>query len=228
MATSESDQSPGPETNKDVESAEPSQPTESGSTSADEPVESQKTTMEFHQHHVSKILDEVLDEPAEAQTPGRIKHPMILDLVLAVSLLVAMGGFTIGLMKMYLTHSAEQLITQHNYKAAIAIIKGAPLPGFFTIPGSDSEELLNQALYLDAMDKMDSNTEKDTTDALNELQQITPGSRYFALAQEVINENFEPSSTILKMGVETVEHSPTKTGEEKKPFSPDYPKDATP
>jgi hypothetical protein len=180
-------------------------------------------SQQLHQHHVSKILDEVLEEPMESGSSGRLKHPMILDIVLAVSLLVAMAGFTIGLFKMYLTHSAEQSITQHKYEAAIAILKGAPLPGFFSVDGSDPTELLNQALYLDALDKMEN--QNDIDGALNQLQQITAGSRFFALAQEIIHNNYEPSSTMLKMGVEHSEKNPTA---ETKPFNPELPKDASP
>ncbi len=233
MATAESDPAQNPEDKQ--EKAEPSsdqKSTESASSPADQPGSAGGEAagagagppVDLHQHHISKILDEVLEEPAEAPTPGRIKHPMLLDIVLAISLLVAMGGFTIGLFKMYLTHSAEQSITQHNFKAAIAILKGAPLPGLFAIPGSDPDELLNQALYLDAMDKIEN--ENDLNGGLNELQQIKPGSRYFSLAQEIINENYTPSPTMLKMGVEQTEKNPPK--EEKQPFNPEYPKDATP
>src|SRR5205814_10177421 len=80
----------------------------------------------LHPHHVSKILDEVLEEPEPPPGGRRFRHPMILDLILRAGLLVAMGGFTVGLFKMYLVHSAQQAIWQHNYKAAIGILKGAP------------------------------------------------------------------------------------------------------
>lgn len=183
----------------------------------------QTDTQTLHQHHISKILDEVLEVPEEPVR--RFKHPMVLDLVMALCLLFAMAGFVVGLFKMYITHSAQQSILQHKYEAAIHIIKGAPLPGFIAIPGggpdSDPQELLNQALYLDGMEKLDNKT--DINGALNELQQIQPGSRFFALAQEAISENFEPSSTLLKMEVETTEKAPPK--EEKKPFNPEEDKD---
>lgn len=176
-------------------------------------------TQTLHQHHISKILDEVLEVPEEPVS--KLKHPMVLDLIVAVCLLFAMAGFVIGLFKMYITHSAQQNIMQHKYEAAIHIIRGAPLPGFIAIPGggpdSDPQELLNQALYLDGMEKLDNKT--DVGGALNELQQIQPGSRFFALAQEAINENFEPSPTLLKMEVEQTEKNPPK--EEKKPFNPE-------
>jgi hypothetical protein len=180
---------------------------------------------EMHQHHVSKILDEVLDEPEEPVTEGRLKHPMWLDVILAFGLLVTVGGFTIGLFKIYVTHTAEQSITQHNYKAAIALLKGVPFPGFFTIPGSDPEELLAQALYLDAMDKLE--VDNDVDAALNQLQQIPPGSRFFPLAQEIIEENFEPSATTLQGGTSITEEAPIKAPVEKQPILPEL-KDATP
>ncbi|HEY9868840.1 MAG TPA: hypothetical protein V6D08_06720 [Candidatus Obscuribacterales bacterium] len=179
---------------------------------------------EIHPHHVSKILDEVLQEPEPAPAARRFRHPMILDVVLAIGLLVAMGGFTIGLFKMYLTHSAEQSITQNNYKAAIAILKGAPLPGFFSIPGSDPDELLAQALYLDAMDKIDQ--DNDIDGAIKELQQIKPGSRYFALAQKIIEEHHTPSPLFLQGGTEHVETNP-QPAPEKKPILPELPPDGS-
>jgi hypothetical protein len=172
----------------------------------------------MQQHHVSKLLDEVLEEPEPPPGARKFRHPMILDIALAVGLLAALGGFTVGLFKMYITHSAEQSIMRHNYKAAIAILQGAPLPGFFTIPGSDPDELLSQALYLDAMDKLE--VDNDVDGALKELQQIRPGSRYFDLAQELIKENFEPSSTTLQGGAEHIEEHPVETPE-KKPLLPE-------
>lgn len=193
-----------------------------GNGSSDSASDQSQTAL--HAHHVSKILDEVLDEPEEAVTRRHLKHPMILDLVLAVGLLAAMGGFTVGLFKMYLTHSAEASITQHNYKAAIAILKGAPVPGFFAIPGADPDELLNQALYLDAMDKLE--VDNDVDGAMKELQAIRPGSRYFALAQEIIEENYTPSVTTLQGG--TSVSAPAAQVPEKKPILPEGPKDAVP
>lgn len=46
----------------------------------------------------------------------------------------------------------------------------------------NSDDLLNQALYLDAMEKLD-NDHNDQT-APQELAKITPGSRFYDLAQE--------------------------------------------
>lgn len=175
------------------------------------------------QHHVSKILDEVLEE--ESDKGISIRHPMILDVLLAVGLLLAMGSFTIGLIKIYITHSAQQSISQRNYKAAIAILRGAPLPGFFnfTAPGSDPEELLNQALYLDAMDKLEANSEDDA--ALRELEKIRPGSRFFETAQGIVKERVKPSPITLQ-GQATHEASPSdQVVEETKPLLPDEPQE---
>lgn len=229
MTASEQEQSPGSEKKQD-DSSSPSAANEKG---ADEKTTSalnlssmseDEDQHALHQHHVSKLLDEVLEEPETPQTGHRFKHPMVLDLALAVGLLCAMGGFTVGLFKMYLTHSAEQSITQRNYKAAIAILKGAPLPGFFTIPGSDPEELLSQALYLDAMEKLD--TGGDVDEALKELQQIKPGSRYFNLAQELIDEKAEPSPTFLQGGAEHIEEHPVQP-KEKQPILPEVPQEGS-
>ncbi len=158
-------------------------------------------------HHVSRILDEVLEEPVRETPSGRrFRHPMLLDFGLGIGLLVAMAGFTIGLFKMYLIHSADQSITQHNYKAAIALLKGSPLPACFNISGPDADELLSQALYLDAMEKID--VENDTDGAMKELSQIRPGSRYFSLAQEILSDNFVPSATTLQGSAEQIETNP--------------------
>ncbi len=183
---------------------------------------------QLHQHHVSKILDEVLEDSDETPTASQIKHPMLLDLVLAISFLVAMGGFSLGLIKMYIVHHAQESIMRRDFKSAIGVLKGLPLPGFIAVPGaspeSDPQELLNQALYLDGIDKLDNKT--DINGALNELQQIQASSRYFPMAQEALNENFEPSSTLLKMEVEHTEKNPPAP--DKKRFSPELPHDATP
>ncbi|MBI4532632.1 MAG: hypothetical protein HY711_01695 [Candidatus Melainabacteria bacterium] len=217
MASSDPGQSPGEQGIR----PEGSEPSISGENQAQE---ESPVVAELHQHHISKILDEVLEEPEPEVSTRRLKHPMILDLALGIGLLVAMGGFTVGLFKMYLTHSAEQSITQQNYKAAIAILKGAPLPGFFSIPGSDPEELLSQALYLDAMEKLD--VDSDVDGALKELQQIKPGSRYFTLAQEIIEEHFEPSATRLQGGTQHIETNPVNPVE-KKPILPEPPSEGS-
>jgi hypothetical protein len=146
----------------------------------------------LQQQHVSRILDAVLEEPVE-ESPSHhgFKHPLFLDVILAAGLLVAMAGFSIGMFKIYITHSAKQSINQQNYHAAIVLLKGTPLPGFFNIAGSeDSVELLNRALYLDAISKLEINREDQS--ALDELQQIRPGSGYFELAQDLLRDNSPP------------------------------------
>jgi hypothetical protein len=179
----------------------------------------------LEQHHVSKILDEVLEEPEETPAMKRFRHPMWLDLILGAGLLITVGGFSIGLFKIYVTHTAEQCITQRNYPAAIAILRGTPVPNLFAMPGADTQELLNQALYLDAMDKLE--LQNDVQGAIRELGQIEPGSRFFKLAQEIITEDFEPSSTQLKAGAEVTETNP-KAPKERKSVVPEIPQDASP
>ena len=107
---------------------------------------------------------------------------------------------------MYLIHSASQCISDQRYKAAITLLKGAPVPQIYSRPGSDTEELLSKARYLDAMEKLEAGTEVSA--AIKELNNIHPGSRYFALAQEAINENTEPAPLLLQGGAETNVTSP--------------------
>lgn len=149
------------------------------------------STKERQQIHISKILDEVLELPEPPKGGSKYKHPMYLDLILAAGLLVAMGGFTIGLFKIYITHSAQDNIAQHNYKAAISILRGSPVPDFFAVPGSSPQELLNKALYLDAMEKLDANPEDQS--ALHELQKITKNSTFFETAQDILKDKYKPS-----------------------------------
>lgn len=182
---------------------------------------SQKMT----QHHVSNILDEVLEQPKLGTDKHGYKHPMVLDLILAAGLLVAMGGFTIGLINIYITHQAEQSIMQRNYRAAITVLKGAPLAGFFTMPGADPADLLNQALYLDAMERLDANGEDET--ALKDLEKIQAGSRYFDIAQEILKEHFKPSDRQLE-GKAEHDATPEEAQPPKKPILPPAETDATP
>ncbi len=159
------------------------------------------------QHHVSNALGDALEE-AEESSSKTIKSMIFLDIVLAIGLLLTVGAFALGLFKMYIMHSAEQSITQQNYKAAIAILRDNPVPALFNASGSDSKELLNQALYLDAMDKLEG--DNDVDGALKELEKIEAGSRYFALAQEIITEYYVPSPTLLQGGTEHLEMNPEK------------------
>jgi hypothetical protein len=147
------------------------------------------------QHHY-RMLDSVLDQVPPSR---RFKQPMLFDLFLAMGLLVAVAGFTTGLMRIYITHMAKQSINQHNYKAAITILKKNPVPDFFSgFVGSNPNELLNQALYLDAMTKLEANSEDQA--ALSQLSKITAGSRFFHLAQEILEEKTKPSKLKLDSG----------------------------
>jgi len=167
------------------------------------------------QHHY-RMLDTVLDQVPPQR---RFKQPMLFDLFLAIGLLLAVGGFTTGLMRIYITHMAKQSINQHNYKAAITILKKNPVPDFFSgFVGANPNELLNQALYLDALTKLEANSEDQA--ALSQLSKITPGSRFFHLAQEILDENTKPSKLKLDSGathVATPEEM-NEASEEKKPL----------
>jgi hypothetical protein len=134
-----------------------------------------------------RSLDSVLEQDPVMRT---FKQPMLFDVVLAIGLLVAVAGFTTGLMRIYITHMAKQSINQHNYKAAITILKRNPVPEFFSGFGSDPNDLLNQALYLDAMTKLEANNEDQS--ALSQLSKITSGSRFFHLAQDILSANGKP------------------------------------
>lgn len=182
----------------------------------------------MQQQHVSRILDAVLDEPQDPADHHGFKHPLFLDVILAVGLLVAMAGFSIGMFKIYITHSAKQSINQQNYRAAIALLKGTPLPGFFNIAGSeDSVELLNRALYLDAISKLEMN--RDDASALEELQQIRPGSGYFELAQDLLRDNSPPPKLQLEGGASHDAAPNDPEVKETKPIVPDDDmKDASP
>jgi hypothetical protein len=151
------------------------------------------------QHHVSRILDAVLEEdiPADidAGITKRFHYPVYVDGLLAFGLLVAVAGFTIGLFKMYVNHQAQQHIMQGDYKTAIAILQGSPTPPMFTVDGHDPDEALSQALYLDALHKFE---DGDSNQAWVELQQIRPGSKYFDQSQRILAENFIPAETTLE------------------------------
>lgn len=157
-------------------------------------------------HHVAKILDEVLENPPPAPPTKHMRAPLVLDIFLAFGLLFASFGTATGIFQMYLTHSAAQAINQQNYQAAIAILRASPMPKIFNLPGSDNEELLSKALYLDAMDKLDG--EGNTGGALQELQMIRPGSAYFVLAQKIIGDNTTPADLMLEGQTEQIETNP--------------------
>lgn len=174
------------------------------------------------QTHISKILDEVLDETSEAPKKQRLAHPLILDVLIGCGLLVAMGGFSVGLFKIYVAHSAQQSINQHNYRAAIALLRGSPLPGWFSFTGAapDADELLNRALYLDSMERLELNDADN--EAIIQLSKIQPGSHYFLLAQDTLRTHYKPSSRQLS-GEASHDASPTDVDAEPKPIIPDEP-----
>ncbi len=146
-------------------------------------------------HHSFKMLEEVLEQPPEERARRIFKQHMFFDVLLGFGLLVAVAGFTIGMMRIYVTHMAKQSINQHNYKAAISMLKKDPVPELFEGFGADPSDLLNQALYLEAMEKLDANPEDPT--ALAQLAKISAGSRYFPLAQEILDKNTVPSELKL-------------------------------
>jgi hypothetical protein len=157
----------------------------------------------LQQHHVSSILDNVLDEAQIAETEAQTgkhgnKHPLLIDLVLGLGLLFAMAGFTSGLMRMYVAHSAENCITEGNYKAAIALLEGSKLPDFFAAPSSEPKELLNRAYYLDAVRRLN-DYDADPV-ALKELEKIMPDSEFFELSQQILTDHFTPSAVTLSGG----------------------------
>jgi hypothetical protein len=157
----------------------------------------------LQQHHVSSILDNVLDEAktVEAETQGgkrSFKHPLIIDFVLGLGLLFAMAGFTSGLMRMYVSHSAENCITEGNYKAAIALLEGSKLPDFFVAPSTEPRELLNRAYWMDAMRRL--NDYDSDPVALKELERIMPDSEFFEMSQQILTEHTTPSTLTLSGG----------------------------
>lgn len=148
---------------------------------------------------IDRIADKLLADamadknpvPAPPQKPTgsskTYKHPMVVDLLLALGLLFAMGGLTVSFVKAYTTHSAHLSIVQGNYKAAISILRGSPIPELFgSASNENSEDLLNQALYLDSMEKLDANRDDQT--ALQELAKITASSRFYDLAQDQLRQ----------------------------------------
>ncbi len=151
------------------------------------------------QQHVSHLLNDVLEGSA-APEARNLRYPIILDVLLGLGLLAAVGGFTVGLFNMYIVHSAAQAISTQQFGAAISMLQSAPLPQVFSRPGSDTEELLSKARYLDAMDKIERGG--NIEEAIRELSAINTRSKYFNLAQQVINENTEPSPILLQVGAE--------------------------
>jgi hypothetical protein len=147
--------------------------------------------------HAPKVLNDVLQE-VDLSSPAlkkRYHHPLYVDGLLAFGLLLAMGGFTIGLVKIYITHTAKQYISQRHYLEAINMLAGAPMPGWFMVAGENPEELLNEARYLDAMDKLDSDNNDEA--AIKQLEKIRPGSRFYEMSNDILKDHAKPSEVTL-------------------------------
>lgn len=167
-----------------------------------EPAESGRPSSDMRiskQHHVSTILDALLEEEIpedpDAGMNRRFRYPIYVDALLGLGLLVAMAGFTVGLMKMFITHQAQQSIMQGDYSAAIRLLEETPMPPIFTMNGANPEETLAQAHYLNALQKFQSGKDSE---AWTNLQRIRPGSHYFYQSQRLLGENYIPSRTILQ------------------------------
>lgn len=165
----------------------------------------EEATKSGSQPHLSyRIFQDAIGDVVPSSSP-KFKQPMIFDLLLAAGLLVAVGGFTSGLIRIYVTHVAKDNINQHNYKAAINILKRNPVPDFFSGFGADPNELMNQALYLDSIDKLEE--DPDNQAAINQLSKITAGSRFFSHAQQIVNEKTVPSEVLLKQSASKEEEA---------------------
>jgi hypothetical protein len=146
---------------------------------------------------VAEILDEALESEEFIEPRIKFRHPIIVDLFLTVGLLVATGGFTLCLLQLYVTHTAQQCLIKHDYKSTIALLSNSPFPGFFNYAfGEDPREILSEALYLDAMNKVE--TQDNTASAVEEMEKIPPNSKFFDLAQKIIGENTLPSPALLR------------------------------
>jgi hypothetical protein len=185
--------------NKDASTPSASDPSaKAGDKTPTDPVEVAKDNLQ--QQKISGILRAVLDvPPVENADDKKLRYPWYVDVALGMGLLLAVGGFSLGLFKMYVTHKAQQCIIQGNYQAAIGLLKGSPVPTFgMTLHEEDPDQMLARALYLDARRKIEQN---DIRGGLAELQQIRAGTDEFNDAQRILVENFTPSDTQLTGGV---------------------------
>lgn len=182
----------------------PSEPEAKTSSEDDSP----KTPLEKQpahkfQPHQAKIFNELLEKTAPDVTVDdtrRYKHPIFIDGLLAMGLLLAMAGFTLGAVKMYIIQEAKHDISERRFTDAIAILKSAPLPGLFQMQGQSTEELLDEARYLDAVEKLDKDTHD--TEALKELDLIRPGSHFFDMANSIKGDHAPTSAITLQGGTE--------------------------
>ena len=155
-----------------------------------------------HRHHQSAVFNDLLKKTAPdlPESGKAYKHPLVIDFFLAAGLLLAVAGFTLGAVKIYLIHEAKHDITNRRYAEAIAVLKGDPLPGFFQVEGENPQDLLDQARYLEAIEKLDRNDSDQS--ALSELDLIRPGSRFFEMANNIKGEHSPASPIVLQGGTE--------------------------
>jgi hypothetical protein len=149
--------------------------------------------------HHSGVVTEILDQALKSESPpiARIHHPLFLDALVSTGLLVAVGGFTLCLLQLYVNHTAQQCLIKHDYKSTIALLSDPPLPlGISGSLGYDPKETLNEALYKDAMGKIE--LRRNVPVAVRELQRISPDSSFFYNAQRAINDQTTPSGTFLE------------------------------
>jgi hypothetical protein len=186
----------------------------------EEPTIAGKSTHKF-QPHQAKIFNELLEKTAPDVTveeTRRYKHPIAIDGLLAVGLLLAMAGFTLGVVKMYIIQEAKHDISERRFTDAIAILRNAPLPGLFQMQGQSTEELLDEARYLDAVERLDKDTNDGT--ALKELDLIRPGSHFFDMANTIKGEHAPASAITLQGGTEH-EATPSEVKNAERPLLPE-------
>ena len=93
--------------------------------------------------HASPLVSEILDQALDDEPPERrIKHPLVLDVLLSAGLLVAAGGFTLCLLQLYVTHTAQECLIKHDYKSTIELLSAPPIPAHFSSTfGYDQKEI---------------------------------------------------------------------------------------
>lgn len=158
-----------------------------------------------HDLHESPVVTEILGQALDSDvlSPPRIRHPIILDALLSAGLLIAAGGFTLCLLQLYVAHTAQQCLIKHDYKSAIALLSSPPIPTRLSSTfGYNPEETLSEALYKDAMSKIE--IQGNIIGGVKELEKIPPSSSFFYNAQKIIDEETTPSATTLQGGASVV------------------------
>jgi hypothetical protein len=193
---------------------------EKSEASPSQPVSEIASDTASHLH--GKIYSDVLEKSIPVLESPTYRHPLFIDALLAAGLLVAVGGITLGLVKFYITQEAKLDISQRRYSQAISVLQGAPLPGWFAMKSEQEdspEELLNQAYYLDAMEKLDTN--KSDVSAIKELEKIEPGSRFYKMANEILDISAPRSAITLEGNVEHQASATEANSPEAKPLVPE-------